>query len=231
MLVRDAMTREVATVPPDMAVEEVARFLLERHISAAPVLDEQGRIMGIISEGDLIRRPEIGAQRQRSWWLALISSPQDLAGEYVKTHGHRASDVMTQNVISVGEDTPLGEVAGLLEKYRVKRVPVVRDGRLVGIISRADILRVLAASRAPQPSPTSADDREIRKKVLDLIASEGLPGGPYVNVMVSDGVVHLWGLVDSEEVRKALRIAAESVPGARAIEDHLNLRTKYIGGI
>jgi CBS domain-containing protein len=231
MLVRDAMTRMVATVPPDMPIEEVARFLLDRHISAAPVVDQHGRMVGIISEGDLIRRPEIGAERQRSWWLALLSSPAEVAGEFVKTHGHRASDVMTQKVISVGEDAPLGEVAGLLEKYRVKRLPVVREGKLVGIISRADILRVLAASRAPEPSPTLADDREIRKNILDLIASEGLPGGPYVNIMVTDGVVHLWGLVDSEEVRKAFRVAAESVPGVRGIEDHLGLRPRYLGGV
>lgn len=231
MLVRDAMTREVATVPPDMPIEEVARFLLDRHISGAPVVDGQGRLLGIISEGDLIRRPEIGAEPHRSWWLALLSSPTEVAGEFVKTHGRRASDVMTQNVISVGEDAPLGEVAGLLEKHRVKRLPVVRDDQLVGLISRADILRVLAASRAPQPSPTLADDREIRKKILDLIAAEGLPGGPYVNIVVTDGVVHLWGLVDSEEAGKAFRVAAESVPGVRGIEDHLSVRPRYLGGV
>ena len=228
MRVRDVMTTEVATVAAETPVEEVAQFLLDRHISAAPVVDQDGDLVGIVSEGDLIRRPETGTERHRSWWLALLTAPEDLAGEYVKSHGHRASDVMTDDVIKVHEDTLLGELATLLEKRRIKRAPVMREGKLVGIVSRADILRALAATQASPPPVPSADDRSIREQ---LLAKEALPRGPQVNVVVNEGVVHLWGLIDSEEERKALRVAAESIAGVRAVEDHLGRRPTYVAGM
>lgn len=231
MRIRDVMTTEVAVVAADTPVEEVAQFLLDRHISAAPVVDEAGDLVGIVSEGDLIRRPETGTERHRSWWLALLTSPEDLAGEYVKSHGHRASDVMTSDVITVHEDMLLGELATLLEKRHIKRAPVMREGKLVGIVSRADILRALATTRASAPPAPSADDRSIREQLLAALAKEGLPRGPQVNVVVSEGVVHLWGLVESEEERKALRVAAESITGVRGIEDHLGHRPRYVAGM
>ncbi len=231
MRVRDVMTTEVAAVAAEASVEEVAQFLLDRHISAAPVVDGAGDLVGIVSEGDLIRRPETGTERHRSWWLALLTSPEELAGEYVKSHGHRASDVMTGDVIKAHEDMLLGELATLLEKNHIKRAPVMRDGKLVGIVSRADILRALAATRTSPPPAPSADDRSIREQLLAALAKEGLPRGPQVNVVVSEGVVHLWGLVESEDERKALHVAAESITGVRAIEDHLGKRPRYIAGM
>jgi CBS domain-containing protein len=224
MQVKDVMTTSVAAVPPHMAVEDVAAFLLERRISAAPVVDDDGRLLGIVSEGDLLRRPETGTERPRSWWLSLFASSTEAAADYIKTHGRRAIDVMTGDVVTVGEDTPLSEVAGLLERNRIKRLPVVRDGRLVGIISRADLLRALAAARPAPAPPSAADDRAIRDQLMAHLRKVGLPHLHLVNVVVSDGVVHLWGLVDSEVEGKALRIAAEEVPGVRAVESHLATR-------
>lgn len=224
MQVKDVMTTSVAAVPPHMAIEEVAAFLLERRISAAPVVDDDGRLLGIVSEGDLLRRPETGTERPRSWWLSLFASSTEAAADYIKTHGRRAIDVMTRDVVTVGEDTPLSEVAGLLERHRVKRLPVVRDGQLVGIISRADLLRALAAARPGPAAPSVADDRVIRDKLMAHLREVGLPHIHLVNVVVSDGVVHLWGLVDSEVEGEALRVAAEEVPGVRAVESHLATR-------
>lgn len=232
MRIRDVMTTEVAVVAAETPVEEVAQFLLDRHISAAPVVDEAGDLVGIVSEGDLIRRPETGTERHRSWWLALLTSPEELAGAYIKSHGHRASDVMTGDVIKAHEDMLLGELATLLEKCHIKRVPVMRQGKLVGIVSRADILRALATTQKTSAPPApSADDRSIREQLLAALAKEGLPRGPQVNVVVNEGVVHLWGLIETEEERKALRVAAESITGVRGIEDHLGKRPRYIAGM
>lgn len=230
MLARDVMTSPVATVPPDMPVVEVAQFLLERRISAAPVVDDDGRLLGIVSEGDLLHRPETGTLRRRSWWLSLLTSPEEQASEYIKTHGRRAADVMTREVVTVHEDTPLDEVAELLEKRRIKRVPVVRGGELVGIVSRADILRALASGREFSIGVPSADDRTIRQQLLDHLAREGLPHTSLVNVVVTDGVVHLWGIVETDEERQAMRVAAETIPGVRAVENHLVTRPWGTGG-
>jgi CBS domain-containing protein len=231
MLARDVMTTTVATVSPDTPVPEIATLLLDRHISAAPVVDADNHILGIVSEGDLIHRAESDTERRRSWWLALLrTGAEDRAREYVRAHGRRAADVMTRDVVTVGEDTPLGELAELLERRRIKRVPVVRDGRLVGIVSRADLLRGLAAGRAAAQAPVTADDRAIREQLLGELDERGLVPTRYVNVVVADGVVHLWGLVDGPEQARAVRIAAETIPGVRAVEDHLGRRPPYAGG-
>jgi CBS domain-containing protein len=224
MLVKDVMTTSVATVPPHLPVEQVAAFLLERRISAAPVVDDDERLLGIVSEGDLLRRPETGTERPRSWWLSLFASSTEAAADFIKTHGRRAVDVMTRDVVTVSEDTPLSEVAGLLERHRVKRLPVVRDGRLVGIVSRADLLRALAAARPAAAAATAADDRTIREALMAHMREAGLPHTHLVNVVVSDGEVHLWGLVDSTVEGEALRVAAEEIPGVRAVHSHLAVR-------
>lgn len=228
MLARDVMTTDVATVSAYTPVEQVARFLLDRHISAAPVVDDDDHLVGIVSEGDLMHRAEIGTERQRSWWLSWFASREEVASDYVKSHGHRASDVMTRDVIVVHEDTPLGEVAALLERRRIKRVPVVRDGKLVGIVSRADILRALAAQKHKALETPSGDDRWIRDQFFERMDKEGIPRPAVVNVVVTEGVVHLWGFVDSEEERKALHVLAEGIPGVKAVEDHLTTNPRYV---
>ncbi|HFD16842.1 MAG TPA: CBS domain-containing protein [Rhodospirillales bacterium] len=219
MLARDVMTRNVVTVAPDTPVSEIARLLLEKRISGVPVVEPDGRLVGIVSEGDLMRRVEEGGARRGSWWLAMLGIPEERALEYVRTHGRHARDVMTRQVITVSPDTPIGKVARLLEEEHIKRVPVVEDGRLVGIISRADLLRAIA-SREEAP-PATADDRELRERLLRELEAAGLDYHPYVNIVVSDGIVHLWGLVSSKAEAEALRVAAESVEGVRGVDSHL----------
>lgn len=222
MKAADIMTREVVTVTPDTNVAEIARLMLERGISAVPVV-ENGAPVGIVSEGDLMRRVETGTEPHLSRWLELFLSRDSVAADYVRTHGRSARDVMTSEVISVGEATTVAEIAELLESRAIKRVPVLaEDGRLVGIVSRANLLQCLA-SRAAPPSSVTVDDQRIRDALLDELGSQDWAGSPDPgNVIVEDGVVHLWGLVRSPEVRKAMVVAATNVPGVKAVEDHMD---------
>jgi len=220
MHARDVMTTQVITVGPDTRVPEIAQLLLKHRISAVPVVSAAGRVVGIVSEGDLIRRAETGGERPHSWWLTLMAGSEELAREYVKSHGMQASDVMSSDVVFVRGDTPVGEIARLIERRRIKRVPVVEDGRLVGIVSRADLLRGLAAKTPPGPAP-SADDRTIRQQLLDTLGSAPWVTTRSINVIVTEGIVHLWGFVSSADERRAMVVAAREVPGVRAVEEHL----------
>ncbi len=228
MQARDVMTRNVVTVEPDTPVTEIARLLLEKRISGVPVVESDGRLVGIVSEGDLMRRVEDSPARRGAWWLAMLGIPEERAIEYVRTRGRRARDVMTRHVITVTPDTPIGRVAQLLEEEHIKRVPVVEDGRLVGIISRADLLRAIA-SREEAPA-AGADDRALRERLLKELEAAGLEYHPYVNIVVSDGIVHLWGLVSTKAEAEALRVAAESVEGVRGVDSHLAIlpRTAHL---
>ncbi len=160
MEAQDIMTRDVVTVGPDATVQEIAQLLVDRHVSAAPVVDAAGALLGIVSEGDLVRRLEIAGERQPSWWLAMISDPGERAKDYVKTHAQKASEIMTKNVATVNEATSVADIAHLLEERRIKRVPVLADGKLVGIVARADLLRALAV-RPPERAGERTDDRAI----------------------------------------------------------------------
>jgi CBS domain-containing protein len=217
------MTADVVAVGPETHVEEIARLLLQHRISAVPVIDAAGRLLGMVSEGDLMLRPEAGTARRRPWWLEMLSDSAVLARDFVKTRGHRAADVMTRGAVTVGEDTPIEEVAGLLERREVKRVPVVRDGRVVGIVSRADLVRTLASRRAAAPEGRApVNGRAIRERVLAALrAQPWWAGGGHTSVVVEDGVVHLWGAAPSPAERAAMRVVAGNVPGVRAVEDHL----------
>lgn len=213
----DIMTPSVITATPDTPIRELIGLMLSHHVSAIPILDGDA-LVGIVSEGDLIRRAELGTERPRRW-LELISSRAHLAAEYVHTHGRTAREVMSPHVITVAENTPIAEIAALLEKHRIKRVPVLRDGKLLGIISRANLLRALASSIA---QPVAVEDRRIRDAVLAELRRHPWGGSPIeTNVMVQDGVVHLWGYFDSEEEREARIVAAESIAGVRAVKDHM----------
>lgn len=220
MQAKDVMTTWAATIEPDATIQEAAKLMFQRGISALPVVDRKDRLVGIISEGDLVRRPELGTDRARSsWWLRLLALPSEsAAGDFVKTHAARVRDAMTSPVVSVTEATPLEKVALLLEKHRIKRVPVVRAGRLVGIVSRADLVRQLAISPPPGRAASSSD-RSLRKAMLKRIAKSGLDAS-YLNVIVSAGVLHLWGGLKSDAEKQALRVAAQGVPGLRRVEDH-----------
>lgn len=228
MQARDIMSTRVVTVSPDVSVEEIAKLLLDSGVSAVPVVDQAGRPVGIVSEGDLMRRSESGTEGRRSWWLRLLAGPEDAARDYIKRHGHTAADVMTSEMVTVAEETPVAEIAATLEKRHIKRVPVLKDGKLIGIVSRADLLRGLAAHKAPLPPLSTPDDHAIRKAVLDLVAREDWVSHGSFGVIVTDGKVELWGLVDSDEERHALKIAIGDIEGVREVESHLGLVPPYL---
>lgn len=216
MQAQDVMTPWVATVGADATVQDAAKLMLERSVSALPVVDGKDRVVGIVSEGDLVRRTELGTDSPRSWWLRLFSD--DAARDYVKTHGDAVRDVMSRRVISVRRATPLKEVARLLEKHRIKRVPVLEAGRLVGVVSRADLVRRLA-TLPPPPASRASGERALRRRVLEQVLKSGIDI-LYVNITVEGATVHLWGGVRSAAEQKALRVAARSVRGVRKVEDH-----------
>jgi CBS domain-containing protein len=225
MRAMDVMTTDVITVAPDMTVQGLATLLAERGISGAPVVDKDGRLVGIISEGDLLHRAEIGTARRhrvrrRSWWLDHFAS--ELARDYVKSHARTIKEIMTRDVVTVAEDTDLAEVASLLEEKRVKRVPVMRDGKLVGIISRANIVRALGSTKGAPAREAEGDDRSIRARLLTELGREEWAKVWPEDIIVRDGVVHFWLSEDEpSDRRQALRVAAETIPGVRGVEEHV----------
>ncbi len=228
MLAKDIMTPNVITIAPSLGVEEIAQLLLSCNISGVPVVDAEDRLIGLVSEGDLLRRHEGGTERQRSWWLNLLAGPEGRARDFIKTHGRRAEDVMTRKVMTVTPDTPVGEIARILERRHIKRVPVVEDGRIVGIVSRANLLHGLATHKERISVIPSPDDRAIREQVQALVkCADWITHGSF-NVMVSDGVVELWGWVDSEDERKALMTAVGELDGVKEIVDHLGSVAPYL---
>ena len=222
MRARDVMTAEVVSVTPETTVPEIAALLIQRRISAVPVLDK-GKLVGIVSEGDLMRRPETDTEPGASPWLSLFTGPGVVPERFSKAHGTTAREVMTGDVVTVEPDTPLNEVARLLETRRIKRVPVVEKGRLVGILSRANLLHGLVARRTTAPVEDAAErDRRIRAEIQDLLGKNPWLERERMNLVVSDGVVHIWGIVRSEEHRDALHAALAAIPGVRSVEDHLS---------
>ena len=220
MKARDVMTPNVVSVPADMTVPGVAKLMLERRISAVPVVDGE-RVVGIISEGDLIRRPELGTDKPRSRWLRIFMSDEDRARDYVKTHGGRARDVMSTPVASVSPEASLTDIVNLMSGRRIKRVVVLENGKLAGIVTRSDLLRMLHAREALPTESVPSDDASIRAKILKAIDGQGWAASAIINVQVTEGTAYLWGVVDSEDQRKAIHVAVKGVPGVRAIEDHL----------
>lgn len=218
MRARDVMVRAVVTTSPDTTVEELARLMINLRISGVPVMDRDGRLVGIVTEGDLLRRVETGTERHRPRWSEPFSSTSRLASEYIKSHAKRVADIMTREVSSVEELATLGEIADLLEAKHIKRVPVVHDGKIVGIVSRADLLKVLASGGTK--TGQEEQDRTIHAQLLAELRKQKWADPSEGRVVVSDGIVHLWGIVGSEDERRALRIAAENTPGVRGIEDH-----------
>jgi CBS domain-containing protein len=229
MKASDVMVSKVITVGPDTSVQEIASILLSNRISAVPVVDHRGELVGIVSEGDLIHRVEAGTERHHSWWLALVGDKGALARDFLKSHGARASDVMTKRVITAAPDLPLGELASLLEKHRIKRVPIVEHGKLVGIVSRANLLQALVALRRDLPVQSRVEDSVLRKRIMSEISSKLPVSVSQVNVIVRDGVIELWGTVDSQDEKDALRVAAELVPGVRSVADHIAINKMQYG--
>ena len=223
MKAADIMVTDVITLNVDDTVQDAARVLLEGRISGAPVVDAQGRLLGMISEGDLIRRAEIGTEKRQSWWLELLTGAESQVRDFIRAHAVKLADVMTRDVVSASEDTSLNEIATLLEKHGIKRVPIMRDGKVVGIVSRANLLQALASAIAVADVTTdvTSDDQTLRGRVIDQIRQ--LPWGmPWLlTVPVQNGAVELWGPVRSEEQRHALRVAAEGTSGVKAVKENL----------
>lgn len=219
MKASDIMTSPVITVGATVTVHEVACLLAERGISALPVVDSEKGVIGIVSEGDLLRRKEIGSKKRRSWWLELLAGPDTLARDYTRAHSSSVRDVMSSPVISVSEETPLAEIADILEEHGIKRVTVMREGKLVGVVSRADLVRALA--RAATKADARLDDKSIRNTMLQRIKSQPWATTATVNFLVEGGVIELNGLVSSGDQHRALRVLAESVPGVKSVRDRL----------
>ena len=220
MKAADIMTRGAFTVTADSTVEGAARTMLGHRVSGLPVVDAGGAIVGMLTEGDLLRRAETGTERRRPRWLELLLGPGRMARDYVHSHAGKVGDVMTRDVITVGPGTPIEEVAELMERRRVKRLPVVEEGRIVGIVSRANLLAALLEALG-ETRPSAASDREIRRRVLAEIDKQRWAPRASIDIAVEDGVIELRGAVTDERERQALRVAAENVPGVKAVRDRL----------
>ena len=219
MRAHQIMTRSVITVTPDDTILAAAKLMLERHVSGLPVVDTAGKLVGIVSEGDFIRRSEIGTQKKRGRWLKFLLGAGEAATEYVHEHGKKISEVMTRDPITIMEDTPLDEIVTSMETNGVKRLPVMNGTKLVGIVSRANLLQAVAGLARDIPDPT-ADDDHIRSRVMAAVdKNDWSPFG--LNVIVRDGIVHLSGVITEERSRQASIVAAENVAGVRKVHDHL----------
>jgi CBS domain-containing protein len=220
----DIMTRKVVSVDAETTVAEAARLMLQHRISGLPVIDQSSTVVGIVTEGDLLHRAELGTERRRRRWIELLIGPGRLAGDYVDAHARKVGEVMTEPVVSVAPQTELRDIVRLMEARHVKRVPVVENGRLVGIVSRANLVRALIRRLADEAAATAQggfSETKIRADVLEIIEQE--PWGPRcsVTVAVENGVVDLRGAITDERERTALKVAAETVPGVKAVHDHL----------
>src|SRR5262245_50686499 len=218
MKAHDVMTWGTITVEPDASVTRAVRLMLQNKISGLPVVDANGQLVGMVTEGDFLRRGELGTRRQRPRWLEFLLGPGKLATAYVQSSGQKVSQVMTPEPNTITSETPLDAVVSLRERQRIKRLPVVLDGKLVGIVSPANLLHALA-SVAREVKPVAGDDAMIRERILAECAKQ--PWASRVNVIVRDGVVELWGVITDDRARDAFIVLAENVPGVKAVRDHL----------
>jgi len=221
MNISDVMTRDVATIDAGWPVRDIAQLLLERHLGAVPVVDDAGQLIGLVSESDLLRRVETGTERRRAGWRALINTGAHLAADYAKAHGRCAGDIMSRTLVTADEDTPLTRVIDLLDSNKIKCVPIVRGGAVVGIISRTDILRTLLGAKPEDLRHGAVDDAKILAQLQAELRDRKWARSTGVHISVKDGVVELSGSILSDAERTALRIAAERIPGVRKVEDRM----------
>ncbi len=230
MKARDIMTTNVLSVSPDTSVKEAATLMTERHVSGLPVISADKKIVGIVSQSDLLHRKEIGTEARRKWWLRVFGDPDRMAREYTKAHGLKVQDVMTRHVTSIQEEAELADVAAILDRNKIKRVPVVRDGVVVGIIARSDLVKALSMT----PSKTSTatlDNSTLHRNLTDKVRTLPWLETSYLNVVVNDGVVRLWGYVGSNDQRRALRVLVEETEGVKSVEDNLTVGYPTLGAV
>ena len=220
MRARDVMVSPVITVGKTATVRDVAKILLENRISAVPVVDNLSKVVGIVTESDLMRCTEAGTERPYSWWVHFLAGDATIAADYVKSHAVKVEDVMTSDVVTATSETPLHEIATLLEEREIKRVPIVnKAGNLVGIVSRSNLIQVVASAR-PKLEMTLPDST-IRQKLLDALKKQSWAHTHNLSVTVTNGVVDLWAYAPSADERKAIRVLAEAIPGVTMVNDHL----------
>jgi CBS domain-containing protein len=219
MQVKDIMTRNVIAVGPDESIMKAARIMLQNRISGLPVIDKDGELIGIVTEGDFLRRGELGTQRRRPKWLEFIVGPGRLAEEYVQASGRKVDEIMTTDPVTVKEDDSLEKVVEVMERRHVKRLPVVKDGHVVGIVSRANLMHALASFARDAEEDAQPNDSQIRDNILAVLDRQSW--APRVNVVVKKGVAELWGVITDDRERKAVVVAVENVPGVEHVHDHL----------
>jgi CBS domain-containing protein len=220
MKAKDVMTRRIVSIAPDATVLQAARLMLQHHISGLPVVDASGTLVGILSEGDFLRRRETATERRRSRWLEFLMGPGKIAAEYTHSHGEKVSEVMTDEARTVDEDTDLEAVVELMERHRIKRVPVMRGGKMTGILTRSNLMHAMV-SMARSETAAPKGDADIRERLLSEIQAQDWAPAATVNPVVRNGVVELWGAIMDERQRAALQVAAENIPGVKAVKDHL----------
>jgi CBS domain-containing protein len=219
MKASDVMTRRVVSVDPNASILEAVRLMLQNQISGLPVIDAKGALVGILTEGDFLRRAELGTAQHGPRWLEFLLGPGRLANEYVRASGRKVSEIMTTELKTIAADTALDEVVRLMEQNHIKRLPVMHEGKVVGIISRANLLHALASIATEMAQRPVGNDETIRDRLLTEL--EGQPWAPRINVIVRDGIVELWGTITDERERQAFMVAAENVPGVKQVRDHL----------
>jgi CBS domain-containing protein len=220
MNAKDVMTRHIISIAPDATVLQAARVMLQHRISGLPVIDSAGKLVGIVSEGDFLRRGETQTQRRRSRWLEFLMGPGKMAAEYTQTHGNKVSEVMTDEVQTVDESAALEDIVELMERRRIKRVPVMRDGKVTGIVTRSNLMHAMVSLARSAPK-AATDDAAIREQLQAVMQKEQWAPVAATNVVVNNGVVEIWGVIVDERQREALKVAAENIPGVKAVKDHL----------
>jgi CBS domain-containing protein len=230
MIAADVMTRNCVTIAPDATVEEAVNLMLTRQISGLLVVDGAGDLAGIITEGDLLRRDELGTERNRPWWLRLLVSPARQAADFTCANGRHVRDVMTEDVISIGQNAPLEDVVETMEKNRIKRLPVTAGGKVVGVVSRSDLLRALIG-RVRNAEPLATDDRTIRTAILNALEAQPWAPTTTLNVTVAEGVADVWGTITNEQERHGIHVVVENTPGVKTVHDHLVYVEPYTGTV
>lgn len=224
MKAQDIMTSDVATIAPGTTVDAAARLLVERRISALPVVTEDGALVGLVSESDMIHRAETDTTRKRKWWLEIFVDNDERAREFIKSHARTIDDVMTTTVVTVDAEAGLGEVADVLDVHKIRRVPVVRDGRLAGIISRSDLVRALAETQKAGDG-RQRSDYELRKEVFAAIRKQSWLNSVNINLDVKDGVVEVLGFVEGDDDKEALRVLIEGISGVKKVVNSVQKQT------
>jgi CBS domain-containing protein len=216
----DIMSARVVSISPDAGILEAVRLMLQNHISGLPVIDASGALVGVVTEGDFLRRAETGTERKRPRWLEFLVGPNRLAEEYVESHARKVGEVMTREPITITEDTPLDEIVQVMERRRIKRVPVMRGAQVVGIVSRSNLMHAVATLGRTAPPPAQSD-AAIRQQLLAEFEKQFWAPAALIDVSVKDGVVELWGTILEGAQGEAIKVCAENIPGVKSVVSHL----------